>query len=321
MYSHFPKNIGARFCNFIHLQYWLFMKKIVTLFSLLFMVGTAVAQIPNNSFETWSNATGYNVPAGWGTLNAKTNMMGAYTCGKGTPGYAGASYIQLVTTTVASVGTFPGVAVSGVLDTTTYQPVSGFASTARPVALVGACQYMASGTDHSHINILITKWNTMLSQRDTVAIASRVFAGMAMVWDTFSIPLTYYSGEVPDSAIITLSASGPVPAGGSYLYVDSLMFTGAVPAGVATVNVSGHAANLYPNPATGFTTLVYSSADAGNVTIQIVDVVGKSVFTSVHESVAGNNNIGIDVSGYPKGVYLVKVMGAGEVETQKLVIE
>src|SRR5579883_753034 len=108
------------------------MKKLSSFLLALLFTSAMYAQIPNPGFETWNTVGSYNVPAGWDNLNSMTTAMSTYTCTKGTPGYAGASYLQLISKTVTGLGVVPGIAVSGVMNKTTMQPQSGFAISTPP---------------------------------------------------------------------------------------------------------------------------------------------------------------------------------------------
>jgi hypothetical protein len=275
------------------------MKRSTALFALIATAVASFAQIPNAGFEAWTNMGGYNTPDGWDNLNAATSLASVYTCTKGTPGNPGASYIKVTSKTVAGVGVAPGIAVSGVLDQTTFQPVSGFAYDQRPQSLTGNWQYMAYGNDQGHIAIYLTKWNTGTNQRETVASAVHALAGMAMSWAPFTISLTYASTEAPDSALIVLSASGATPVNNSYLWVDNLAFAGTVTgiheAGQLVSNVQ-----VFPNPATDV--LAVSGARWTNA--KVLDLQGRSMLNV--QLNAGK----LDVSTLPAGLYVLRLTDA-----------
>lgn len=186
------------------------MKKTITFLAAIVISSTAISQIPNSGFETWTTVGAYNVPTGWDNLDSLTNSMSVYTCEKGTPGSPGVSFLKLTSKTFGTA-VAPGIAVSGKLDMTTYMPKSGFAYTSRPANLTGSWQHMIFGTSQGSVSVLLSKWNSSTSMRDTVAFVSQTLSGMAMSWATFSIPLTYHSSAMPDSAIIVLAASGIAP--------------------------------------------------------------------------------------------------------------
>ena len=297
------------------------MKKLSTLFCSVLLTGAAFAQIPNASFENWTAHTGYDTPDMWGNLNAVTGVASVYTCEKGTPGAAGASYIKLTSKTVV-LPVAPGLAVTGTINTTSYTVSGGFPFAARPAALAGKWQYMASGTDQGHIAIFLSKWNTATSKRDTVAFTDNLLSGMAMSWAAFSINLNYYSGKTPDTAMILLSSSGATPVAGSYLWVDTLNFTGNVPSGVVTVKNNATPSIVYPNPTVGNSNLFYYSINGGNVKISILDITGRLMKESSAISVVGENNFPVNVTGLVHGVYVLRISDElGGVEEKKIVVQ
>jgi hypothetical protein len=300
------------------------MKKLITLCSAIIMSSSLFAQVPNAGFETWTTVSGYDVPTGWDQLNAMTSSMATYTCMKGTPGTVGASYLKLVSKTVTGMGVMPGISCSGVLDQsvmTNIVPKYGVPSTVRPVSLTGSWQYMAYGADQGHISVLLSKWNIAMSKRDTVSYTNYMLPGMAMSWATFTIPLTYMTGATPDSAIILLSASGSTPVNNSYLYVDNLAFTGTVPTSVANVANTQSLISVFPNPASGRATISYSSASGKDIKILINDMSGRSMLTLNQSVAAGENNFPINLSGFAKGFYFVKIVDGQNTHVQKLIVE
>lgn len=297
------------------------MKKISTLLIAILFTGILAAQIPNAGFETWTTTGGYDVPTGWDQLNSMTSSMSTYTCTKGTPGTVGSSYIKLVSKTVTGMGVMPGVAVSGVIDMATIKPKSGFPSTVRPVSLTGSWQYMAYGSDQGHIAVLLSKWNTAMNMRDTISYTDYALPGMAMSWATFTIPLTYRTGAVPDSAIIVLSASGTTPVNSSYLYADNLAFTGTVPTGISSVVNGGNSFSIFPNPATNVATINYTSKSGQNIKVSINDISGKLIQTIQPSVVSGKNQIQVDLNGLSKGLYIIRLDSEMGTETQKMVVE
>ncbi len=297
------------------------MKKLVFLFAAVTATMTAIAQIPNAGFETWTNTAGYNTPTGWDNLNATTNALSVYTCTKGTPGFVGSSYLQLTSKTVTGLGVAPGVAVSGLIDIANYAPKSGFPNTTRPVSLTGSWQYMAYGSDAGSVTILLSKWNSTMMMRDTIAYATQTLSGMVMSWASFTIPLTYRSSSFPDSAMIILSASGTTPVNNSYLYVDDLAFAGSVPSGVTSLNSILNDVIVFPNPATTEISVGYSETEAGSMTINISDITGKIISSTTHNSTQGKNSVSFNTASFRKGIYMVTLVSDAGKHTEKIVIE
>ncbi len=297
------------------------MKKLITFIAAAMISSPLFAQIPNNGFETWTTVSGHDNPTGWDNLNGMAMPMSAsmFTCMKGTPGNPGASYMQLISKTMMG-NVVPGIAICGVMDTATHMPKSGFACTTRPVSFTGSWQYMAYGSDQGHMNVLLCKWNSSTNMRDTVAFCNYALPGMVMSWGTFTIPLIYRSGAIPDSAIIVLAASGATPVNNSYLYVDNLAFTGTVPAGVTNVNPV-IVSSVYPNPTKATTKIAYTSENGTDMHITISDMNGRVVSNIVNKSAIGANNYQFNASALPKGFYIIKLTDGTAIQFEKLIVE
>ncbi len=294
------------------------MKKIIAILSCFFCTQALYAQIPNGGFETWDTVGTYTVPQSWANLNPLTDTLSVYTCQMGSPGNPGASFLKLTSrtfdTTVA-----PGIAVCGTMDMTTFQPVSGFACSQRPVSLTGTWQHMIFGTTEGYVYALLTRWNSGTSLRDTVALAHQTFAGMVMSWTNFTIPFTYYSGAVPDSAIVYLSASGSVPKNNDYLWVDNLAFTGTVPTGIT--GISNYCDfSVYPNPSKGVTTVRFDNKTGKDAEIHVSDLMGRKVWSRNVNSHNGINSMDLDLSGLTSGIYCISLFDGYTLETQKITI-
>lgn len=277
-----------------------------------------LAQIPNSGFEDWTAMGSYINPNEWGTLNDLTAPAGGFTCTKGTPGYPGTAYLKLITTTISGMGIMPGIAVSGVLNTSTMQPVSGFPYTGRPESLDGHWQFMAYVNDQGYISVLLSRWNNLLNQRDTIAWAYQPLPGMVMSWKSFSIPLNYQSGDVPDSAIITASASnatGAVISDYSYLYLDNLAFSGSVSA--ARDHKNQGSLRVYPNPVRQNLYISLSGVQPGMMTVEIFNLQGQKLMSMESNSSAGA--FPVNVSQLPEGCYFAKITSGKEVYYQRLI--
>jgi len=263
------------------------------------------AQIPNNSFETWVSAGNYEVPASWGTMNHTTAAYGIYTVTKATPGMPGSYYMKVTSKTVNGA-VVPGIAVSGVLDTITKKPVSGFPFTSRPSAFTGKWQHMVYGLAQGQINVALTKWNTTTETRDTVALAAQTLSGMAMSWGNFSISFSYNSGDAPDSCIIELRASGATATNLDYIWVDNLAFNGTV-AGINEPAGSINSIAIYPNPAVSEVNLNYELKKSSEVMIELFSINGNLLLSKQVEGAVGNQSTIIDISNFQKGSYLAKI--------------
>jgi hypothetical protein len=289
-------------------------KQFLSIIAVTVISVSAFAQIPNNGFENWTSMGSYNNPDSWDQLNAMTSSMSVYTCNKGTPGSPGASYLKLVSKNVTGMGVMPGIAATGMINVGNMNVTGGFAFTQRPQSLTGSWQYMIGTADTGFVAVYLTKWNSSMGMRDTVAMAWQKLYGMgAMSWTNFTINLMYMGGGNPDSAQITLSSSGMTPVAGSYLYADNLAFAGSV-AGVKE-NKFNADVKLFPNPANDKLVISVSNSKSTKGQVEIFDVTGKKI-KSLNE-VDFSSSLPIDIADLPKGQYIIKLITSEGIISRK----
>lgn len=294
------------------------MKKIIA--SLVVITGglmSAHAQIPNAGFENWTTVSTYENPDGWGTLNDYTTAASVYTATKGTPGSPGNSYLKLTSKTVGPA-VVNGIAVSGVLDPSTQQPVSGFAFNQQPASFTGKWQHMIYGSSQGSVSVQLTRWDTGTNSRVVVATANQVLSGMAMSWANFSIPFVYTDSQAPDSCLIVLKASGNNPTNMDYLWVDNLAFSGSV-AGLTSHSLFG-SLEVYPNPSNNGFKVTVDSKESQNVTIELVSHSGAVVFSQPKELLQGTSEIFIPTAGTAPGNYVIRIVSGTSNEVRPVVI-
>ncbi len=160
---------------------------------------------------------------------------------------------------------------------------------------------------------------------------------------------TPFASSVCDNAS-SLTLSGGSPAGGAYsgtfvsggmfdptaagagMYLitytysdvnscmdtDTASITVDVCSGIALNNVVS--VNIYPNPGNGLFTLSVSNADFSEMTISIMDVQGKTVYTSL-ESVSQGYTKEIRMTDMAQGIYTIKVATAVGTSFHKLIVQ
>lgn len=181
------------------------------------------SQIPNAGFEDWTSPNGYAVPSEWITFNDMTAPTGVFTCTPGSPGEPGNFHLRLTTSIVPGIGTLTGVAISGI-----GMAPGGFPCTDRPAQLDGNWRFMPAGSDLGFIIVDLTKWNTVSHVRELVGDGAAYAMPPMSSWEPFSIPITYTSADLPDTATIRIYSSATLPAAGTVLDVDDLEFVDAV---------------------------------------------------------------------------------------------
>ena len=287
--------------------------KLVLFFAVSFVSNLALAQIPNAGFETWNSMGSYSNPDKWDNINAMTTSMSVYTCQQGTPGNPGSSILKLTSKTVTGMGVKPGVAVSGVINMSTFKPKSGFALSSQPASLTGSWQYMAGGSDMGYVSVVLTKWNAAMMMHDTIATALKPLSGMVMSWAAFTINLSYRSAAMPDSAMIILSASGATPANNSYLYVDNLAFSGSA-AGITESNLNAFV-SVYPNPAQNILNIAIGNTGKTISKMEIFDIQGKMIRNVDVKPL--NSLTSIDIADLSTGIYILKLTSDDGIATRR----
>ena len=78
--------------------------------------------------------------------------------------------------------------------------------------------------------------------------------------------------------------------------------------------------SLYPNPAHQFTYLNATGSISKEITIEIVDATGR-IFKTQTNHIDNNHPVKLDVSTLNKGMYFIKVMSDGNINTERIVIK
>lgn len=77
--------------------------------------------------------------------------------------------------------------------------------------------------------------------------------------------------------------------------------------------------NIFPNPTSGEATINYSLVNAAKVDVKVVDITGKTIYTSTVAQNAGANKVTFDATAFTSGVYYVTVATEGSTVTKKLI--
>lgn len=204
----------------------------ITTFSLVLfacfsaMGTTSYAQVPNGGFEDWTDHGNYTEPTGWLTYN-EVPTPGGPTVEAGTPGHPG-SFHAVITTRQSTGGI---MAIQGWISAGTSSAHAGFPFGQRPGSLTGQWQYAIQPADTGQVLVAFTKWNG--SAADVIGQGSLEVVGGNGGWQAFSVPITWNSGQSPDTAYIQVVSSIHFgsPVIGSTVKVDDLAFSGT--AGIA----------------------------------------------------------------------------------------
>lgn len=103
-------------------------------------------------------------------------------------------------------------------------------------------------------------------------------------------------------------------------YISGIGFTADQFIRVGVNEVAKNISNVqvYPNPATSEATINFNMSKAGNVVLQIVNMLGQTVYSSRIDAVAGANTTKIDVASYKAGMYFYTMIANGQKTTGKI---
>lgn len=250
--------------------------------------------IPNGSFENWSNQGSYSDPDGWLTSNMVSwSVSQLLTCEAGSPGVDGAYFVKVTDRMLPGSGMQQASITVG-----TWGSFPGFPFTQRPATLNGFWQYHpANGGHDGVVNAALTRWNPVTGQREVIA-NSPIHAALAINdWQAFSSPFIYLSGETPDSAIVSIQATSAAAGDGTSIWVDELSF--GAPLGVGDVQALEVPAT-WPSPAAD---RVYFRSPAPVAIMQVLDATGRAM-PGVSLMASSSS---VDVSGLPPGIYLLRL--------------
>ena len=83
----------------------------------------------------------------------------------------------------------------------------------KPLSFEGYYKYQPVNGDSALIFIMLTKYNTTLGQRDTIAFAQQIFKSQTNEYTKISLPINYYSQheqETPDTLSLLITSSAGI---------------------------------------------------------------------------------------------------------------
>ena len=76
-----------------------------------------------------------------------------------------------------------------------------------------------------------------------------------------------------------------------------------------------------PNPADDYLNVHIGATKSSNYTVRIIDVMGKTVYSSAQKIATGHNSIPVSTNGLADGIYLVRINNGTETVAKKLVLK
>ena len=108
----------------------------------------------------------------------------------------------------------------------------------------------------------------------------------------------------------------------TYANVDGVEYGSPFPVAVEPEGASQHGFALsaaYPNPFADAFSVVLASPTPQGVTLEVFDLLGRRVYSEEHVAGAGETTLRLDATGWPRGLYLVRVTTAdGQTATTRI---
>ena len=119
--------------------------------------------------------------------------------------------------------------------------------------------------------------------------------------------------------LLTLQANPISPC--TDISTDTVFIRLNFPVGIPSTSSVGFGISILPNPSNGIFNLVVRGVKDMDTRVQITDLTGKTIFQDQERPVSLEYTKTVDVSGFPKGIYMVKVQTDMQSVTKKLVIQ
>jgi len=281
------------------------MIKIIHVLVILFFSATllqAQNPVPNPGFENWTAGN----PDGWFTYNMGP---GASPILQDFTPYAGTSAVRGEVILVGPVPFFP---IFSSVDAS----ANGF-----PVS-----QQYASLTFYYKTNISSTSYfGAYATIEDAngagIGAGAMLFNGVTSTYTLANIPINYF-GTNPAEAVIAfvINDSLGVPPVGNYFVVDEVALSGTV--GMEEKEkLFTRIEKVQPNPAQTLSEIYYAVSKNEDVLFEMFDLTGrKHSQLQLRNEVAGRHKVEWDLSEFPSGSYMIRMITASGVHVAPLVV-
>ncbi len=285
-----------------------------SIFAFFFLYTQAFSQVPNNSFEQWTNGE----PEGWFTNNLVIgNLVNLVTVTQSSDAHSGSSslrgevvnYNNGVYASILTAGKFGGA--SGFPISQNYASISGY--------------YKLNSVQGDKLAIVLV----ILSNGDGIAIGTEELPA-ASGYTNFSIPINYLASGTADTCLITITFANDTARAvhaGSVFYIDDLSLSGNATSVKEPANAitSFKLDQNYPNPFNPSTKISWQSPVAGWQSLKVYDILGNEVATLVNEyRPAGNYSIefnsAAEGNNLSSGVYFYQLRIGSYIQTRKMIL-
>ncbi|MBL0137425.1 MAG: T9SS type A sorting domain-containing protein [Bacteroidetes bacterium] len=300
------------------------MKKIFSSCLLICLSLAGFAQVPNGTFESWTPYGAVEIPTSWNTTDSVsfTNVLPQHSAVQDISDVqSGNASLRLTSWTfyaspgpIPVVPGLPGCASNGTVITNltsfSITPTGGTPDNAAHGQLNGYYKYTPVNSDTGSVEVLLSRYNTGTSSRDTIATGLFKTNIQNNVYTQFSILMSRKNLGNPDTSLIWIQSSprSPIAFGngpgetGSTLQVDSLYFSSLI--GIDEVPNVIQSVALYPVPAVNQLNIHVELEKSIQLTYRIFDVKGQLVASNLIEP----KETAVDVSALANGTYYLSLL-------------
>jgi len=266
---------------------------IISLSILLISYAThAQDTIPNSNFENWQTATD---PLYWSTVN-ELLPFGFSACFQSTDAYEGEFALFMKTIDLDGL-LVPGVASLGTIGMGFSE--GGVPFKARPESLTGYFKHPSSDD-------MVMLAAEFYRNGEEIGSAYWATADSVSEYTLFTIPVTFYTTEEPDTLNITILTDQNFL--GSTLTLDALSFNFPP---VQVKEYKSDEVKIYPNPCIDY---LYFSSDKN---IEVIEVLTMSGHIVLEKQNSGESSK-IDLQKLPKGIYIVRFISTDYIFHKKI---
>ncbi|MDF1696809.1 MAG: choice-of-anchor J domain-containing protein [Saprospiraceae bacterium] len=143
------------------------------------------------------------------------------------------------------------------------------------------------------------------------SIPSNVVEGdMAEYNFTYEVPAAFDMKEMYVALLVIDNVTGEV-LNGDEVKVSLITSTNEIDESIS---------RIYPNPANGLTNIDINLQESADVTLEVLDMMGKRITKQNLGTLYGNNRMTYDVSEFNTGMYLFRVTAGDKVSTKKITV-
>lgn len=208
-------------------------------------------------------------------------------------------------------------------------PILAAGSTVNFSVQIDTCNPTSLTVLYSNAIKIFIDYNQNGSFADTLEMVyvSDTAKGPQTITGTFVVPSVATNGNTRMRIVsLETTTASSISSCGSTGYGETEDYTVNITGGVnPNVGIEENAVfnnvSIYPNPSTGLFNIVATNVKAETITVQVLDLQGKVVYSASDKAVSSSYNKSINLEGLAKGLYYIKLNSENGSKVQKIVIQ